>query len=161
MRRKCMLADDRRSRRATCYAARPCSLYRSAGPCFSRHEQPFQATLAPAPIARSLPYYDYDNAGVLRCWRGATYAVEVVARALAVEHARRGVVEKAGGKVGNAKLLLKTHGHAASAFRLPAAPHALQRRLWENSDHHHRWCAHHTAHSSADSGRGHRTRPQL
>ena len=36
-------------------------------------------------------------------------AVEVVARALAVEHARRGVVEKAGGEVGNAKHLRPQH----------------------------------------------------
>ena len=36
-------------------------------------------------------------------------AVEVVAGALAVEHARRGVVEKAGGEVGNAKHLRPQH----------------------------------------------------
>ena len=37
----------------------------------------------------------------------ATYAVEVVARALAIEHAGRGVIEEAGGKVGNTEHLRK------------------------------------------------------
>lgn len=42
-----------------------------------------------------------------------TYAVEVVARALAIEHARGGVVEKAGGEVGDAKHL---HTHKSRPF---------------------------------------------
>ncbi len=50
-------------------------------------------------------------------------AVEVVAGALTIEHARGGVVEKAGGKVGNAKHL---HNIASwVAVRMPVKCHIL------------------------------------
>ena len=48
-----------------------------------------------------------------------TYAVEVVARALAIEHARGGVVEKAGGEVGDAKHL---HTHKSRPFSAASLP---------------------------------------
>ena len=47
-----------------------------------------------------------------------TYAVEVVARALAIEHARGGVVEKAGGEVCDAKHLHKHKSRPFSAASL-------------------------------------------
>ena len=70
-----------------------------------------------------------------QCDRNRTYAVEVVARALAVEHARRGVVEKAGGKVGNAEHLHTRSTVSEPLHIFPLASRFLEKRL------RHRTCA--------------------